>query len=158
MAVHDLGFGFILELSQLLAQARDSLVKLLNMEVEGINLLAQSRLKNTDFASRIEQVFEQFGIDARKFLPCFLRTNRPNVGRRFRLRFWRRLRCRFELWLGLGPWRGLGLWVWLGLRVRLRVGLRLGLGLGSRLRLGFRLRLRLWRTRGVRLRLRVWFG
>ncbi len=54
MAVHDLCFGFVLEFSELFAQTRDGLLQLLDVKFEGINLLTQSRMVNTDFAGRIQ--------------------------------------------------------------------------------------------------------
>ena len=160
--MHDLRFGFYLQLAQLLAQAGDRLVELLDVELEGIHLLAQARMVNADFARCVEQVLQQLGIDARELLALLRLLECTHVCGSRLLGFGFRLGC--GLWFRFGLRLGCGLWF----RLRLELGLWLGFGFGfgfgfgpRRLLhhgLGFRLWRRLWlvfrfgRRFGLRLR------
>ena len=65
-AMQDLRFGFELELAQLLLEARDGARQLADVEVDGTDLLFETGARDARFAGIVEQLVEQFGVDARE--------------------------------------------------------------------------------------------
>ncbi len=112
MAVHDLRFGFQFQLAQLFTQAGDRLLELFDMKLERGHLLVEPRVIDADFAGCVQQVLEQVGIDARKFLLRFGASQRTHLRGRsgrccrlddqFGLRFGLGLRFAFDLLLCVG--------------------------------------------------------
>ena len=54
MSMHDLRFGFDVELAQLTTQPSNRLFHFFDMKFDRIDLLTQARMVNADFASRIQ--------------------------------------------------------------------------------------------------------
>ena len=67
--MQDLRFGFELELAQLFLQARDRARQLAHVEVDGADLLFEARARDARFAGIVEQLVEQFRVDARELGP-----------------------------------------------------------------------------------------
>ena len=66
VAMQDLRLGFELELAQLLLQARHRARQLADVEIDGADLLLEARARDARFAGIVEQLVEQFGVDARE--------------------------------------------------------------------------------------------
>src|SRR5690606_33502230 len=64
MAMKDLRLGLGLELAELLAQTRDGLTELAQVEVDRVQLLIQPRLEDVDLARAIQQRIEQRRVDS----------------------------------------------------------------------------------------------
>ena len=69
VAMQDLRFGFELELAQLFLQARDGARQFADVEVDGADLLLETRARNAGLAGIVEQLVEQLGVDARELGP-----------------------------------------------------------------------------------------
>ena len=67
MPVQNLRLGLGLELAQLLAQPRNRAAELAQVELDRVQLLAQSRLEDVDLAGAVQKRIEQSRVDARSF-------------------------------------------------------------------------------------------
>ena len=66
VAMQDLRFGLELELAQLFLEARHGARQLTDVEVDGADLLLETGARDARLAGIVEQLVEQFGVDARQ--------------------------------------------------------------------------------------------
>ena len=66
-AMQDLRFGLELELAELFLEARHRARQFADVEVDGADLLFEARARDARFAGIVEQLVEQFRVDAREF-------------------------------------------------------------------------------------------
>ncbi len=64
--MQDLRFGLELELAQLFLQARHRARQLAHVEIDGSDLLFETGARDARLAGIVEQLVEQFGVDARE--------------------------------------------------------------------------------------------